>query len=373
MINTMHQYTILVADDQPDNLRTIVEFLKDSGVNYEILIAPNGKVACEIADAKLPDLIITDWEMPEMNGIETIQYLKKGEKTRNIPIIIATGIMTSAENFKTALETGAVDFIRKPIDKTELIARVKSMLNLSDSFKKIKSLNATKDKFYSIITFDLKNPVNALQTLSELLLRKYDDMDVLVRKKYINSIHLGIREINVMLRNLYDWSYSQRGLSEFNPTELNLSIVADEACKLLENAAANKGIFIRNSIKDDLFVEADKNMLAIIFRSLISNAIKFTPLDADGLVTLKARKIADENEKQFMEISIHDTGTGISSDRQQKLFDLSAGIATKGTENESGTGLGLILCQEFVKAHGGKIHVESQPDKGSAFYFTLPV
>jgi two-component system, sensor histidine kinase and response regulator len=369
----MNPHTILVADDQPDNLKTIVEYLKDSGAQHEILIAPNGKIACEIADEKLPDLIITDWEMPEMNGIETIHYLKKGDKTRDIPIIIATGVMTSAENFRTALEAGAVDFIRKPIDKTELIARVKSMLDLSDSFKKIKSLNATKDKFYSIITFDLKNPFNALQTLSELLVRKFDDMDVAIQKKYISNMHRGIREINTMLRNLYDWSYSQRGLSDFNPTKINLSVIADEACKLLGNAAANKGIFIRNAIMDDLFVEADKNMLAIIFRSLISNAIKFTPVDTEGLVTLIARRISNETEKGYMEISVNDTGVGIAREKQHELFNLPGNYSTKGTEGESGTGLGLILCHEFVKVHGGKIWVESESDKGSTFYFTLPV
>lgn len=368
----MSKHTILVADDQPDNLRTIVDYLKDSGVEYEILIAPNGKTACEIAEKKLPDLIITDWEMPVMNGIETIKYLKNGELTRDIPVIIATGVMTSAENFKTALEAGAVDFVRKPVDKTELIARVNSMLDLSDSFKKIKYLNATKDKFYSIITYDLKNPFNALQTLSELLVRKFDDLDVPLQKKYVGSINRGLKEINTMLRNLYDWSNSQRGLSDFNPDKINLHILAGETCKLLENAAANKTITIRNNIRDQLSVRADKNMLSVIFRSLISNAIKFTPADSDGLVTLKAKEIKDDEGKPFIKISVKDTGVGISKERQQKLFDLSGNVSAKGTENESGTGLGLILCHEFVIVHGGKIWVESRLDEGSTFYFTLP-
>ncbi len=239
--------------------------------------------------------------------------------------------------------------------------------------KMLHQLNVAKDKFYSIISHDLKNPFNAIQTLSDLLIRKFDDFDGSTRKDYISSIHRGIKEINNLLRNLIEWSRSQRGLSEFNPVEVNLNLLAAEACKLLDNLAANKAISIKNSIDENILVEADRNMLSIIFRNLISNAIKYTPDDSDGMVVLNARKISDDSGKEFIEISVQDTGVGITDEKQNKLFMLSGEMLSTETEEEGETGIGLVLNYELVQLHGGKIWVESQPNAGTTFYFTLPV
>lgn len=147
----MSQYTILVADDEKMNLQTILLYLKESGKNYKILSANNGEVACKVAESKLPDLVVIDWQMPVMSGIEAIRKLKSQDETKDIPIIMATGAMTSPENLQTALDAGAIDYIRKPIDKIELIARVQSALALSDSYKKIKEQNQQiKEKNHDI-------------------------------------------------------------------------------------------------------------------------------------------------------------------------------------------------------------------------------
>jgi CheY-like chemotaxis protein len=138
----MKIYTILIADDYPENLQIIAEALQASNLKHKIIRAVNGKVLCELAEKRIPDLIITDWEMPVMNGIEAIKYLKSIKSTKDIPIIICTGIMTTSQNLKMALDSGAVDFIRKPIDPIELQARVHSMLKLSDSYHTIKEQNA---------------------------------------------------------------------------------------------------------------------------------------------------------------------------------------------------------------------------------------
>jgi class 3 adenylate cyclase/CheY-like chemotaxis protein len=146
----MQNYSILLIDDSPVIIMALTEFMKESELSLTILRANSGKLACSMAEEKLPDLIITDWEMPEMDGIETIKALKNNEQTKDIPIIMCTGKMTKSENLKTALRAGAVDFIRKPVDKIELIARVNSMLTLSESYKKIKTqvdeIAAEKDK-----------------------------------------------------------------------------------------------------------------------------------------------------------------------------------------------------------------------------------
>jgi CheY-like chemotaxis protein len=137
----MKTYTILIADDYPENLQIIVEALHTSKINHKVIRAVNGKVLCELAEKRIPDLIITDWEMPVMDGIEAIKYLKSIQSTRDIPIIMCTGIMTTSQNLKMAIDSGAVDFIKKPIDSIELQARVYSMLRLSDSYLTIKEQN----------------------------------------------------------------------------------------------------------------------------------------------------------------------------------------------------------------------------------------
>lgn len=137
----MKTYTILIADDYSENLAIIAEALTCSGIKHKIIKAINGKVLCELAEKRIPDLIITDWEMPIMDGIEAINYLKSVEATKNIPIIMCTGIMTTSQNLKMALDSGAVDFIKKPIDPIELQSRVYSTLRLSDSYKTIREQN----------------------------------------------------------------------------------------------------------------------------------------------------------------------------------------------------------------------------------------
>lgn len=139
---------------------------------------------------------------------------------------------------------------------------------------------------------------------------------------------------------------------------------------LLNESAWKKSIAIENRISKEMIVDADRNMLSAILRNLISNAIKFTA--QKGKVTIDAKQIQDKEGDSYLEISVQDTGMGIAPQLMSKLFHISENISTKGTEKEEGTGLGLILCKEFVEKHGGEIHVESEPDKGSNFKFTLP-
>ena len=288
----MNNYTILVVDDSQDNLKTISSFLKESELSLSILKAPNGKIACTLAEKKLPDLIILDWEMPEMDGIETLKCLKSNESTKDIPVIMCTGKMTSSEHLKTAMEAGAVDYIRKPVDKTELSARVYSMLKLSESYQEIKLLNATKDKFFSIIAHDLKSPFNALIGFSDLLLDKHISFDELEREEYIKYINDGSIKTYKLLENLLTWSQSQSGRIEFTPNEFNVEVLINDIISLLNEPAGNKDIKLISNTEKNLLVNADKNMIDTVIRNLISNAIKFTP--KGGNITVNAATRSEE-------------------------------------------------------------------------------
>jgi len=165
----MESHKILIVDDDYQNLQVLYAYLNDIDPSFTVIKTNRSKKALKLAKNRLPDLIITDWEMPSLNGLELITELKKDNETKDIPVIMLTGIMLASDNLKVAFETGAVDFIPKPVTRNELSARVNSILKLSDSFKEIKKLNSAKDKFFSIIAHDLIGPFNGLLGITQML------------------------------------------------------------------------------------------------------------------------------------------------------------------------------------------------------------
>jgi signal transduction histidine kinase len=184
-------------------------------------------------------------------------------------------------------------------------------------------------------------------------------------EKYSGMINISAVQTLRLLENLLEWAKSQTGKILFNPIPINLSELFNEEFIMLNDMSTGKNIELKSSFPDDLTVIADKNMLKTILRNLISNAIKFT--HKNGKVEVKA--IIDNKQ---VEISVSDSGIGMTKETMAKLFRIDANLVTRGTENEKGTGLGLFLCKEFVEKHGGKIWVESESGKGSVFKFVLP-
>jgi len=546
-----------MADDEPKNLQIIVDALKDSDIQHKIIRAVNGKVLCELAEKRLPDLIITDWEMPEMNGIEAVKYLKNIESTKDIPVIMCTGIMTTSENLKMALDSGAVDYIRKPIDEIELQARVFSMLKLGDSYRTIKDqndtleqrkkeiqiqsenlveinnlllernieindqnieiqsqakelekanieleklsivasktdnaviimdesfnfewvnegftklygytlddlilsgkgnlmkgsdyeniaekanlcietkesihyeitsntvdkrkiwvqttltpiidnsgkikkiiaidsditgikqaeieikkqnkeiqkqrdeleiANATKDKFFGIIAHDLRNPFSNIIGFSDLLMKQITKKDLEKSYRSAEMIHQSSSVAYDLLESLLDWSRSQKDIITFLPESLDMKTLIDANILLMKGLAETKGIRLASLLTEDFVVFADKNMILAILRNLVTNAIKFSR--KDDQITISVEELSDS-----FAIHVTDTGIGIKADVIPKLFKIGENVKTSGTSNEPGTGLGLILCQEFINWHGGKIWAESESGVGSRFSFALP-
>jgi len=230
--------------------------------------------------------------------------------------------------------------------------------------EKLKDLNATKDRFFSIIAHDLRGPFNGILMLSRLLMDKIDRYDR-ETAEYITLINRSAKSAFNLLENLLEWSMIQMGRVEFKPEDIDFGVALGHALEVLRSQAMNKDITIE-SISEVESVFADSNMLSAILRNLISNAIKFTP--RSGKVTVNARKNGAYNE-----ISVTDTGVGMSEKVRSRLFRLSEKVTSEGTEGEGGTGLGLLLCREFVEKHHGAIRVESTEGKGSSFIFTLPL
>lgn len=223
-----------------------------------------------------------------------------------------------------------------------------------------------KDKFFSIIAHDLKNPLNTLIGYTELLDLKYDKWNEEKSRKVIHTINEAALQLYKLLENLLQWARSQRGLLEIKKQKLNVIDLIRITLKDLQSTASKKGISVRTEIDNEkLSVLADKEMLLTIFRNLLSNAIKFTP--EEGNIWIKAF-----NSGSFTHFIIEDTGVGIPDEALEKLFRIDGKYSTEGTNAESGTGLGLILCKEFVDKHQGKIWVESEIEKGSRFHIEIP-
>ena len=229
----------------------------------------------------------------------------------------------------------------------------------------LEKLNATKDKFFSIIAHDLKSPFNSIVGFSNLLVEQINEKDYKGIEKYANIILQSSQRALDLLSNLMEWSRSQTGRMEFNPEYFDMVVGIKEIILSFDDIAGQKSIVINKALPPNAPVFADKAMISTVFRNLISNAIKFTP--SGGKITISA------NEKQGeLLVTVSDTGVGIPVNSIGKLFRIAENFSTPGTDKEQGTGLGLILCKEFIEKHGGRIWVESEVEKGSRFSFTIP-
>jgi signal transduction histidine kinase len=231
---------------------------------------------------------------------------------------------------------------------------------------RLHQLNADKDRFISILGHDLKSPFNALLGFSELLTENIRTYDIDKIENIANRINKSAQSVYKLLEDILMWARTQQGKIPFKPQKWSFIDICKNILEILKQNANTKNITINYSVSDHMNVFADIDMLKTILRNLVSNAIKFT--NNGGAININA----EENSGNVI-ISVSDNGIGISPDNLTKLFDIAQVLTTKGTAEETGTGLGLLLCKEFVEKHGGKIWVESEFGKGSEFKFTMPI
>ncbi len=236
-----------------------------------------------------------------------------------------------------------------------------------------RKINADKDKFFSIISHDLRGPFTSLLGNAQLMLSTADELCADDIRHMSSAIFNGAKSALNLLDNLLTWSRMQRGSIDFFPQQLSLNMLVQKTIDLLEQMAADKNIDLENAIEDELVAYADKNMVDTVIRNLTGNALKFTP--RGGSVTILAQQQNSSNGKSpaLVQISVVDTGVGMNPNDMDKLFRLDTNHSTLGTEKEQGTGLGLIICKEMVERNGGQIWMESEAGKGTKVQFTLPI
>ena len=362
---------ILIVDDVSANLKILGFILKKEG--YKVRPVPNGTLALQAAEKEKPDLILLDVMMPDMDGFEVCRRLKEDPKLADIPVVFISAL-NDTNDIVNALKAGGVDFITKPFRAEEVIARVKTHLKLyqqsrtlQEQSKKLQELVATKDKFFSIIAHDLRGPLGGFMSLTELLADDSFEITPSEQKKMNLDLYKSSRNLFNLLENLLVWARMQQGQIVFNPVQINLKELVSESIRAMEDAIRKKEIRMTARLTENQNVYADSNMLLSIVRNLISNAIKFTP--NGGSVTVSS--YFTENNTSV--VVVKDTGIGMNSTMTANLFRLNVNNSRPGTEGEQSTGLGLLLCKEFVEKHGGEIWVESVEGSGTSFYFTIPV
>ncbi len=361
---------ILIVDDIPANLIVLGDILEGEGYNVRPVLS--GLLALQVAEKEKPDLILLDIMMPDMDGFEVCRRLRENKNLCDVPIIFISALNETKDIVK-ALTTGGADYITKPFSYEEVIARVNTHLNiylqrkeLQEQSKNLNLLNAAKDKFFSIIAHDLRGPFIGFLGLTKIMAEELPSLTLTEMQEISESMKKSAVNLFRLLDNLLNWAKMQQGLIPYSPEYLTLLSVITESVQIIDESAKSKIIEITYDIPTDLKLFADSNLLQTVIRNIVSNAVKFTPKGGKIIISAKV------NDQKNVQISIKDTGIGMSSALIDNLFRLDVKTGRKGTEGEPTAGLGLLLCKEFVEKNRGVIWAESVVGEGSTFYFTLP-
>ena len=365
------EYKILIVDDVMSNVLLLKVLLTNE--KFAIATASNGRQALEQVEKENPDLVLLDVMMPDMSGFEVAQHLKSNPQTAEIPIIFLTALNSTADIVK-GFQVGANDFISKPFNKEELIIRVTHQISLVAAKRLILSKTeelqrtiAGRDKLYSVIAHDLRSPMGSIKMVLNMLILNLP-FEKIGAEMYelLTMANQTTEDVFSLLDNLLKWTKSQIGKLNVVYQDVDLVEVTDGVIEIFSMVASLKKIRIREMKPERMMVNADIDMLKTVVRNLLSNAIRFSKENSEILVKM-------EEVNGMAVVSVQDHGCGISEEGQKKLLHADTHFSTFGTNNEEGSGLGLLLCKDFVVKNGGKLWFTSKEGEGSIFSFSIPV
>ena len=365
------EYKILIVDDVMSNVLLLKVLLTNE--KFAIATASNGRQALEQVEKENPDLVLLDVMMPDMSGFEVAQHLKSNPNTADIPIIFLTALNSTADIVK-GFQVGANDFISKPFNKEELIIRVTHQIPLVAAKRLILSKTeelqrtiAGRDKLYSVIAHDLRSPMGSIKMVLNMLILNLPSEKIGAEMyELLTMANQTTEDVFSLLDNLLKWTKSQIGKLNVVYQDVDLVEVTDGVIEIFSMVASLKKIRIHEMKPEKMMVNADIDMLKTVVRNLLSNAIKFSKENSEVLVKM-------EEVDGMAVVSVQDYGCGISEEGQKKLLHTDTHFSTFGTNNEEGSGLGLLLCKDFVVKNGGKLWFTSKEGEGSIFSFSIPV
>jgi len=358
---------ILIVDDSPNNQRIIGAILSDK--SYQIAYASSGKEALEFVNKHIPDIILLDIMMPEMDGFEVKAKLNEDAIQKEIPVIFITAL-EEPENKAKGFELGGRDYLVKPINKLEVLARVRSQLLIQDQNSaliiandKLRKANETRDKIFSVISHDLRTSVGNMRNVFRFML---DGMiDPVEDRDIIFDAEITSRHTFNLLENLLYWAKSQQGNIKIHQEIVDVEDAVTDVFDQEMGSAVNKSINLTKEVEEGLQLFVDRITLNIILRNLLINAIKFTT--EGGKIHVVAKQIADG-----ISISVKDDGMGMSHDDISRILRKTEAFSKKGTNHERGTGLGLVIVGEFLEMNKGRMEIKSEIDHGSDFTVIFP-
>jgi signal transduction histidine kinase len=361
---------VLIVDDITKNLQVVGTILRQAG--YSVIPATSGAEALEAAREKLPDLILLDLMMPEMDGLEVCRRLKADPAAREVPVIFLTA-SNEMEHLVSGFEVGAVDYVTKPFNPPELLARVRTHLELKHARdtilrygQELRRLNEEKNEFMGIAAHDLRNPLSAIKGFSEMIIEdaqalKHHELEDNGRKVLDTAARMA-----EMVRNLLDANRIERGEMELNLALADLGpVLASVVEGQQPRAAAKRQTIHLEAPTEPVTAMVDINVMVQVLENLVSNAVKYSPPGKD----IRARLT---KEPGAVRVEVQDEGPGLSAEDQQKLFGKFARLSAKPTGGEHSTGLGLSIVKKMVEAMNGKVWCESQLGRGATFVVQVP-
>jgi signal transduction histidine kinase len=372
--------TILVVDDDQRNVRLMESILRGSG--YQVVKAYNGEEALHVVESRPPDLLLLDVMMPKMSGFELCQTLKRRYETRLLPIILVTAL-NALEDKVQALEYGADDFLSKPINKVELLAKVRSVLRvkaLQDELElKRQEIEATnqelirmqgfKESMMQMVVHDLKNPLASIMGNVQLIqMQSVDSLTPARLKELLQRTQESARQLMRMILNILQIGKLEERKMTLKLEPVLLQGVVQENVDEMVGLSGRDNIRLENRVRPDLAApRADRELLSRVIANLLNNAFKHTP--GGGLVTVDAQQ-----EGVAVTLTVSDTGEGIPEELQPHIFDkFVAGESDTSRRMLYDSGLGLTFCRLAVECHGGKIWLKSKPGEGTTVFISLPL
>lgn len=363
---------LLIVDDTEDNLDLLEFALRKKRV--DIFRASNGMECLAIAEKRIPDMILLDIQMPVMDGFETLRRLKENPVTKKIPVIFLTAAKKDAQSIERGIMMGAEDYLMKPIDTDELLARVRSITRLITVQRE---LEATKERFFAMLIHDLRSPLAGISDAVDFVVRSVE------QGKPLEKIHMDLLNITLsstqnlleMVNDLLDLSKYQAGSIPLELKQIPVTMAVDQAALHMSSRFEKKGIrVVRDTVDGTPEALIDQQKMNQVLTNLLSNAFKFTP--EGGTVTIRIAPVPPSTDAQaeipMVEISVADSGIGIKAEELPNLFQYYHQVSSAKFVKYKGTGLGLVICKLIVEAHKGTINVTSEVGKGSTFTIHIP-
>lgn len=364
-------YTILIVDDNQTNIILLQAILKRA--KYNTVSATNGTDALRIMQDMHPDLVLLDIMMPEMDGYEVARRKDEIEDIQSIPFLFVTALSDTNSMVK-GFKAGCSDFITKPFNTEEILIRIHhQIINvenrriINSKNEELKSLIRNRDKLYAVVAHDLRSPLGTIKSVLDILDENLNS-EIIGFELYdlLHATTESADELFGLLENLLFWTRTQMGKLIFQPKEIKITDAVTDAIKATSSMSNIHRIDISYSDNTgNATVLADKNMITTVIRNILVNAIKFS--DEDSSIEIET-KIVDNQ----LSCSITDHGCGMDDEVKQALQQ-QISITTTGKHQEEGTGLGLTLCREFIRAHNGNLSFESEMNVGTTFTFTIPL